>query len=335
MCRLFGFRAVNQSQVHQSLVHAENALLRQSEHHRDGWGVAYYEADTPQIVKSAATACDDEHYRRVSALVSSRTVLAHIRNATAGEAVVHNSHPFQYGRWVFAHNGKIGHFDRIRPRLLAKIAPEFRACIQGETDSECIFFLVLTHLSQRIDLHQESHPLHDIVEGVRSAVRDLCKLTGGMSRGDSSAEASTFLTFILTDGDNMLAHQGGKELYYSTYKNRCAQRHTCPSWSPACENPSVDGQLTHFMLASEALQGENIWQPLGFGEFLGVDARMRVHRFELASQVNMHQHELTPPIISQRSGGEDASQEKRYAEGHIFTAGKRPQIPHGTHQRFV
>jgi hypothetical protein len=49
----------------------------------------------------------------------------------------------------------------------------------------------------------------------------------------------------------------------------------------------------------------------------------------------MHQHELMPPIISQRSGGENASQEKRYAEGHFFAAGKRPQIPHGTHQRFV
>lgn len=278
MCRLFGFRAVNQSQVHQSLVHAENALLQQSEHHRDGWGVAYYRADAPHIVKSANTACDDELYRRVSSLVSSRTVLAHIRKATAGDADFLNTHPFQYGRWVFAHNGKIGHFDRVRPKILAKIAPEFRASIQGETDSECVFFLILSHLSQRIDLHQKHQPLQEIVDAVQSAVQELCAITGGMSQGDVMTEGSTYLTFILTDGDNMVAHQGGKELHLSTYKKRCAQRQECPFWIPSCENPTRDGQLTHFMLASEPPHGENVWQALDFGELLAVDAAMRVHR---------------------------------------------------------
>lgn len=278
MCRLFGFRAVNQSQVHQSLVHAENALLRQSENHRDGWGVAYYRADAPHIVKSASTACDDELYRRVSSMVSSRTVLAHIRKATAGEADFLNTHPFQYGRWVFAHNGKIGRFDRVRARILSRIAPEFRASIQGETDSECLFFLILTHLSLKIDLHQKNQPLQEIVDAVQSAVQELCAITGGISQGEGAADESTFLTFILTDGDTMVAHQGGKELHFSTYKKRCAKRQECPFWIPSCENPSRDGQVTHFMLASEPPQGENVWHPLEFGELLAVDASMRMHR---------------------------------------------------------
>lgn len=279
MCRLFGFRAVHQSQVHQSLVHAENALLRQSEHHRDGWGVAYYRADAPHIVKSANTACDDQLYRRISSMVSSRTVLAHIRKATAGDADFLNTHPFQYGRWVFAHNGKIGNFDRVRARILAQIAPEFHASIQGETDSELIFFLILTHLSRRMDLQQKSPSLPAILEGVQDAVQELCVLTGGMSREDAVHEDSTFLTFILTDGDNMVAHQGGKELYLSTYKKRCSKRQECPFWIPSCENPSRDAQLTHFMLASEPPQGENVWHPLEFGELLAVDGSMRMLRF--------------------------------------------------------
>ena len=41
MCRLFGFRSVIPSQVHQSLVGAENALMLQSDRHPDGWGVAW------------------------------------------------------------------------------------------------------------------------------------------------------------------------------------------------------------------------------------------------------------------------------------------------------
>jgi hypothetical protein len=38
MCRIFGFRSVIQSQVHRSLVSADNALMIQGERHPDGWG---------------------------------------------------------------------------------------------------------------------------------------------------------------------------------------------------------------------------------------------------------------------------------------------------------
>ena len=38
MCRLFGFRSVIQSQVHRSLVDADNALGQQSVRHQDGCG---------------------------------------------------------------------------------------------------------------------------------------------------------------------------------------------------------------------------------------------------------------------------------------------------------
>ena len=54
MCRIFGFRSVMQSQVHRSLVSADNAFMRQSERHPDGWGVAYYVAHAPHVVKGAS-----------------------------------------------------------------------------------------------------------------------------------------------------------------------------------------------------------------------------------------------------------------------------------------
>ena len=74
MCRLFGFRSVIQSQVHRSLVSADNALLLQSSDHPDGWGVAYYQEGSPHLIKSASTAIDDHLFRRVSGIVSSQTV---------------------------------------------------------------------------------------------------------------------------------------------------------------------------------------------------------------------------------------------------------------------
>jgi len=56
MCRIFGFRSVMQSQVHRSLVSADNAFMRQSERHPDGWGVAYYLANAPHVIKGASAA---------------------------------------------------------------------------------------------------------------------------------------------------------------------------------------------------------------------------------------------------------------------------------------
>ena len=120
MCRIFGFRSVIQSQVHHSLLDAENALATQSTLHPDGWGVAYYVAHAPHVIKSEATALDDHLFRRVSGVVSSETVLAHIRNATLGEKSILNTHPFQYGHWPFIHNGNIKNWEESRSTMWFK-----------------------------------------------------------------------------------------------------------------------------------------------------------------------------------------------------------------------
>ena len=123
MCRIFGFRSVLQSQVHRSLMSADNALAVQSENHPDGWGVAYYVAGAPHLIKSAGTALGDKLFHRVSGVVTSQTVLAHIRKATQGEITPLNCHPFQYGRWVMCHNGDVPGFERSKEALKAEISP--------------------------------------------------------------------------------------------------------------------------------------------------------------------------------------------------------------------
>ena len=81
MCRLFGFRSVIQSQVHRSLVQADNALWNLSEQHPDGWGVAYYVEGTPHLTRSASTALSDRVFQRVSGVVASETVFMRTRSA--------------------------------------------------------------------------------------------------------------------------------------------------------------------------------------------------------------------------------------------------------------
>ncbi len=270
MCRLFGFRSVIPSQVHRSLVAADNALGTQSNQHPDGWGVAFYVDGSPHITRSPTTAVSDQLFHRVSGVVASETVLAHVRKATQGNLTVLNCHPFQYGRWVMAHNGDIPNFAAKRAELLAEIAPRLRRFVLGDTDSEVIFLLFLSELSANGALGSR-FGIDAVVPALRATVakvRAIC----------DDADNRALLTIILTDGTTMAAVQGGKELYWSTFKKKCADRDSCPSLAAECEAPTKTGFVNHLIFSSEPLQGENIWEPLAEHEILGVDWRMRLHR---------------------------------------------------------
>lgn len=278
MCRLFGFRSVINSQVHKSLLSADNALIQQSQAHPDGWGVAYYVAGAPHVIKSAATAVNDSLFQRVSGVVSSQTVLAHIRLATLGEIDTLNTHPFQFGRWVFAHNGNIKEFENYREVLKDEVAPSLRRFILGNTDSEILFYLLLTELQRDDDLTHVGREINDVADAIRRTIARVTQIVGPFHPEDA-APTETYLSFILTNGEMMLAHQGGKRIFYSTYKKRCSERDTCPSFSPVCESPRESGKVNHMIFSSEPLSGENIWEKMSPGEILGVDWKMNLVRF--------------------------------------------------------
>lgn len=276
MCRLFGFRSVIPSQVHRSLVHADNALMNLSEQHPDGWGVAFYVDDAPHVTRSISTAIEDHLFRRVSGVVSSETVVAHVRKATQGDLSVLNCHPFQYGKWVFAHNGDVPNFSRHREALVAEVAPRLRRFILGDTDSEVVFFLFLSLL-------QRHGPLGNRF-GVEE-VNDALATAVGTVRGIvDEKDSSSLLTCIVTNGSTMAATRGGKELFYSTYKTRCADRDSCPSLSPECEALSQTGFVNHLVFSSQPLSGENVWLELEDGDILGVDWRMKLARSSVGAQ---------------------------------------------------
>ena len=185
MCRIFGFRSVIQSQVHRSLVSADNALMQQSDRHPDGWGVAYYNDGAPHVIKSVSSAQVDHLFRRVSGIVASETVLAHLRKATQGSLSIINTHPFQFGRWVFVHNGNIGKFDELRDELVGRVPPVLRRYILGDTDSEVLFYLLLGHMAKQAELSRAGFPLEGVMTAVKDTVEEITSLTGEICYEDA------------------------------------------------------------------------------------------------------------------------------------------------------
>ncbi|MBM4375171.1 MAG: class II glutamine amidotransferase [Deltaproteobacteria bacterium] len=270
MCRLFGFRSVIPSQVHRSLLAADNALGVQSNAHPDGWGVAHYVDGAPHVTRAPSTAMNDAIFQRLSGIVASETLLAHVRKATVGPKTVLNCHPFQYGKWVFAHNGEVRRFESKRGDLLAEVAPRLRRYILGDTDSEVLFFILLTELSAHGQLSSRLG-----VDELSAAIRTTVKKVRAHC---DTPEDPSLLTFIITDGVSMAATQGGKELFFSTHKSRCADRDTCPHLAPECESATATGHVNHLVFSSEVIRGDNVWTELGAGDIVAIDWRMRLTR---------------------------------------------------------
>lgn len=274
MCRLFGFRSVLKSQVHRSLVAAENALAVQSRKHSDGWGVAYYVSNSPHVIKSVMPASKDRIFERVSGVVASETVLAHLRKATVGSVNILNAHPFQYGRWVFAHNGEVRNFETHADALRAEVAAPLQRYILGDTDSETLFYLFLTHLGQLTDLHRRGTSVELVVAALGATIR------AARARADfgDAEEQRCLLTFVVTDGHTLVGVSGGRSLVYSTHKTHCEDRDTCPFLSSECEAPTTTGKVNHLLVSSEVLSGSNVWSELPENHWVGVDWAMNFHQ---------------------------------------------------------
>ena len=274
MCRLFGFRSIIHSQVHESLVNAENALGTQSNLHPDGWGVSYYVHNSSHIIKSDQAAINDNIFKKVSGIVSSQTVLAHIRKATLGNINILNTHPFQYGHWTFAHNGNIKDFDKIKDQIVKNIDPIFKKYIIGTTDSEVIFYYLLSYINNKVSVFDDHAKVEDVMLPLEEAIKSLIKIIGDLYFVNDGPQTENYLTFILTNGPIMIGFNGGKNLFFSTYKNKCAEANTCQSYSPECEAPSKNGFVNHLIFSSEPTNDSNIWVEIEPLEMVGIDESM-------------------------------------------------------------
>lgn len=281
MCRLFGFRSIFSNQIHKSLIHADNALVQQSEMHPDGWGVAYYVANSPHIIKSSDSAFADQLFQHVSGIVSSETVIAHLRKSTQGSHNTLNTHPFQFGGWVFAHNGNIKNFRQHRQALIKLINEPLQRFLLGDTDSEVFFYLVISELSKLTNPHQPNIAKEIVESAIKNTLQRIVSLVGDFFSHDDGPETETYLTFILTNGRAMYGVQAGKKLYYSTHKKRCSERDSCPHYFPSCERPVTSGKISHLLFSSEPLSGENEWVEMSNGQLIAVDSEMQFFTSQL------------------------------------------------------
>ena len=152
MCRWLAYSG-SPLLIQEALYGGPNSLVDQSLHSRlgaeptngDGFGVGWYgEADTPGVYHSTEPAWNDQNLRELSGHIRSPLFFTHIRAAIGSAVQQTNCHPFRHGHWLFMHNGYINEFSTIKRDVVLAIDPSLYPQIQGQADTEFLFYLALT-----------------------------------------------------------------------------------------------------------------------------------------------------------------------------------------------
>ena len=264
MCRMYAHRTREPLPVAGMLLDARHSLRSQScrdwrcESHRDGWGIGYFTAGQPRVIRRAAAAPDDPEFAAAAREIISATVIGHVRQASVGNLVAANAHPFAFGHWMFAHNGTVTGFEKIAPALTNEIDADLRQQIAGTTDSEHVFFWLLSHLRQAGQ--PAEGPCSDLPIVTRIVAEGMRTLTERSAATGANEPAR--LNFFLTDGAVFIASRWKHTLFWT---NRAG-----PFASPSATKDSV-GRSPGVAIASEAI-GEAPWAEVPEGHVLSVDA---------------------------------------------------------------
>ena len=121
-----------------------------------GFGIKAWErdsadADRPYSYASTSLPMYDRNLKALAEKIRPSCVLAHVRGvhfSTDGIISQQNVHPFQFPgcRIALAHNGDLQRMREMKPVLLEHVRPEFARMIEGTTDSEWIYALLVSHL---------------------------------------------------------------------------------------------------------------------------------------------------------------------------------------------
>jgi predicted glutamine amidotransferase len=126
-----------------------------ADYHKDGYGFVYWSSDKNKwfIYKSEKVFFNDINIDSVidSIVRLQPTILiGHLRNQgrCVGSVNINNVHPFLYKNYAFVHNGFIKDFIIHKEKILNNINNNYKNQIIGETDTEHMFYLLLTLFDQ-------------------------------------------------------------------------------------------------------------------------------------------------------------------------------------------
>ena len=238
----------------------------------DGFGIGWDNlavSDIPATFVSALPAWNDMNLRNMSHQIQSSCFFAHVRAAEEGVVNQSNCHPFHYKKFLMMHNGGIGGFKKIKLAMLNQLKPEFFENIKGQTDSEVLFALFLSHLD-----NLETPSQQNFIEAWRKTLAVLDQLQEA-----AEVRQETYINAIIADGTQLIGIRYVKHardalsLHYAE-GSAFVHSHGACKMLPKDQPYHPDNVV---LIASEKLTGETPeWQDVPKNHFIFVDHHKKV-----------------------------------------------------------
>jgi predicted glutamine amidotransferase len=253
---LVGVVASEPTEFSIALRDAPRSMAHLSKEHRDGWGIAVYEDEGGgawQVHRGVETAFHDDRYHALAGGARGEVLIAHVRRRTVGPITVENTHPFERGPWIFAHNGTIKDLAFVR----ASISPRRLAEVRGETDSELFFALLLSRLDEA-----------GLADAPPSEATDT--LLANFLQDVRAQPSAGSISFLLGTGNVLYAHRFGRTLCVLDRRPGDPVLTVRESRENVVVGTGWTPRRRAVLIASEHLTDEP-WIDLGDGELVRVD----------------------------------------------------------------
>jgi len=260
MCRLFGLVANKEVDIKFSFLKAKISFKGLGSNNPDGWGVGYYKNGNPEIIKEPKSIEKSLKLNDITEQKVSNIFISHVRKSSGTEIKYVNTHPFGYRNWIFAHNGTIDIKNHIKEQLL----PKYTKFIEGKTDSEIFFFLIIQSIEQN----------KDIIEGIKETIRFI---------KDNKGDGTTSLNFLLTNGKKMYALRmafkrvNNYSLFYLNRdpKNFNEINYTSEETKLLIYSKRLSGERA-LIICSEQLTSDEEWIPFSNGSLVVMDSDLKI-----------------------------------------------------------
>ncbi len=165
------------------------------------WDDGSHQPDLPYSYSSTALPVFDRNLKQLAEKVRANCVLAHVRGVSYSTRSVissENTHPFSFPgcRIAMAHNGDLYRFQEIKQHLAAHVRPDLLPNIEGTTDSEWIYALLLSQLEDPKGPLDQTE-IREAIESAFAIIRDVRSRVGIVT--------SSSVNLFITDGERLAA----------------------------------------------------------------------------------------------------------------------------------
>lgn len=202
---------------------------------------------------------------------TSDAVLFHSRPISAHASLEENIQPFKFRRWVFAHDGDVRAWSRVRMSAVAALPEHLQRGIRGDTDSEVLFALFLKELrdtGRTDDPRLEPELAAKLLLQTGSVMERLAR--------DAGATEPSGLSMVATNGRMLVAACGGPSpLFYKLLEGqtRC-DRCGIDEKTKESDSRVPSHRRVRTVVVTTAPGPENGWLALEQGEALAVDLKL-------------------------------------------------------------